>query len=151
MIKRFLIILSFLFISLPQLSPATSIRYETDRLVLFMDEWVGTPYRYGGASKKGIDCSGLVRELTWDVYNHKLPRSAYYQFKSVKQILKKDLKKGDLVFFKTRGLNPWHVGMYIGSDMFVHSTASLGVTINCLTDVPYIKIFYAAGRIDLKT
>lgn len=147
MIKKFLIILSFLFILIPELSPATNIKYETDRLVLFMDEWVGTPYRYGGVSKKGIDCSGLIRELIRDVYNRNLPRSAYLQYKSIKPVQKKDLKKGDLVFFKTGGFNPWHVGMYIGSDMFLHSSSSLGVTVSCLTDARYQRIYYAAGRI----
>lgn len=145
--KRIIISILLLFTTIPLVSPAPKVYHHTDRLEIFIDKWVGTPYRFGGVSKRGIDCSALVRELFRDVYNHQLPRTAYYQFKTVKKIQKKHLKKGDLVFFRSRGVNPWHVGLYLGSDMFLHSTTSLGVTVSCLTDAQYQRIFYAAGRI----
>jgi len=135
------------FLFIPTISPTTNIKYESNRLVLFMSEWGGTPYKYGGTTKRGVDCSGLMRELFEYVYNHQLPRSAYYQFRITKRVRKKDLREGDLVFFKTRGINPWHVGMYIGSDMFIHSSSSLGVTVSCLDDGLYERIYFAAGRI----
>lgn len=145
--KKILIIIFLIFFYNPISSPKTKIVQTENNLLYFIGEWINTPYRFGGTSKSGIDCSAFVRKLFKDVYDLNLPRTAYRQFKVSKRIKKKDLEKGDLIFFKSYGTNPWHVGMYLGSDYFIHSSIKFGVTVSCLTDLHYQRIYYAAGRI----
>ena len=72
------------------------------KLYKTVEDWLGTPYKYGGQSKDGVDCSGLVVEIYRTVYGKKLYRSSYEIYdKNCKAIKKKDLKEGDLVFFIT--------------------------------------------------
>lgn len=145
--KQTLIVIFFIFLSFPTTSPSYKVIPKENGLIHFIGEWINTPYRYGGTTKSGIDCSAFIKRLYKEVHNLDLPRTAHKQFKNTKRITKNELQKGDLVFFKTYGRNPWHVGMYLGSDYFIHSSVRLGVTISCLTDSQYQKIYYGAGRI----
>ncbi len=74
------------------------------RLLLFMDQWYGVPYHYGGKTRDGIDCSAFTCQLFSDVYHiNQLPRMSADQFKATRRIPRKDLREGDLRFFSY----PW--------------------------------------------
>ena len=114
-------------------------------LFAFIDEWWATAYRYGGTSKKGIDCSALTSLLLSTVYAIGIPRTAKDQYAGSDKIEREEMQEGDLVFFNTRG-GISHVGVYLNNDYFVHASTSNGVTISNLNDTYYSKRFIGAGR-----
>jgi lipoprotein Spr len=121
------------------------------RLYTFIDEWLYTPYKWGGIDKRGIDCSAFMQRLLQDVYNISIPRTSVDQFfhDSVDRFGSTEyLAEGDLVFFRTmKGKMISHVGLYLANRMFVNSSSSKGVSIGNLDD-PYWKAKYvAAGRL----
>lgn len=103
-------------------------------------EWRGTPYRYGGLSKDGIDCSGFVHVTYKHLFALSLPRTTIKQSYLGQEIDRSDLVEGDLVFFK-RGRSFRHVGIYIDDDYFLHASTSRGVVLSKLSD-DYWRIHY---------
>jgi lipoprotein Spr len=119
------------------------------RLLVFMDQWYGTPYHYGGSSKDGIDCSAFTCQLISNVYNvNQLPRMSADQYKATRRISKKDLREGDLVFFHTmgKGHKVTHVGVYLYNNRFVHASIA-GVQISDLGEGYYLHHYVGAGRV----
>lgn len=114
----------------------------------FIDEWWKTKYRFGGTSKKGIDCSAFTSLLMSCVYAVKLPRTAKQQYDATERLNKDELTEGDLVFFHTKkGVS--HVGAYLGDGYFVHASSSNGVTINNLDEEYFSKRYIAGGRVNM--
>lgn len=116
------------------------------RMLEFIEEWYGTPYRYGGTTKKGVDCSAFVNFFMSAVYDIAIPRNSKEQYSEAKKVKRKQLKEGDLVFFNTRG-GISHVGVYLDNNKFVHASTSSGVTISDLEDDYYAKRYVASGRV----
>ncbi len=107
--------------------------------------WLGTPYLYGGKTRKGTDCSGFVGEVYRVVYGINLYRSTVDMVKNGRKINNKNrLEEGDLVFFRISGRKISHVGIYISKGHFAHASSSRGVMINHL-DQKYYKDRYAFG------
>lgn len=117
------------------------------RLYDNLSQWMGTPYKYAGQGKNGIDCSGLVCRLIQDSYNISIAGSSKDLFKETEEIKKKELREGDLVFFKIRKGRISHVGVYLGKNKFVHASSSSGVIISDLDEPYYEKYYYSAGRL----
>jgi len=111
-----------------------------------LDEWMGTRYRLGGATKDGIDCSALMQILFTSLYGISIPRTAREQYDFSRKISRTELKEGDLVFFNTIG-GVSHVGMYLQNNKFIHASTS-GVTISDLYDEYWMKKFIGVGRVD---
>lgn len=110
--------------------------------------WRGTPYRYGGTSRRGLDCSAFVMMTFRDKFDLQLPRSTRQQAKVGTEIDKEQLLPGDLVFFKTgSGDNGLHVGIYDTDNQFIHASTSRGVTRSSLNNVYWRKNFWQARRI----
>jgi murein DD-endopeptidase len=84
---------------------------------------VGKPYKYGGNSPAGFDCSGLV-QYSFGRAGARLARSTEQLRRSSKKIPTGDLRRGDLLFFDQEGKDSSHVAIYIGSDRFVHAPSS---------------------------
>ena len=109
--------------------------------------YTGTRYKYGGTTKRGMDCSGLVQRVWADLKMKKLPRASAALYNSGRPVHLEDLQPGDLVFFKNtykRGIS--HVGVYAGNNKFVHASGHRrGVTITKLSD-PYYQLHYAGAR-----
>jgi cell wall-associated NlpC family hydrolase len=108
---------------------------------------VGTPYRWGGLSPKGFDCSGLV------VYTHRkigihVPRTAKSQFKNCTAVTRRNIKPADLVFFSVpRRRGVVHVGIYIGKGQFVHAPGrGRKVTRASLDNIYFKQQFIRAGN-----
>jgi len=107
---------------------------------------VGKPYRYGGRSPQGFDCSGLVyfsyRRAGLDV-----PRSTHSQRASSRKVSLSRLGRGDLLFFDQEGKRSSHVGIYLGRDRFVHAPSSgKRVRIDSLSDPYWQKHLVDARR-----
>ena len=111
-----------------------------------IDEWWATRYRYGGSTKKGIDCSSFTGKVLESVYGIAVPRTATEQYDMAEKIPVENLVEGDLVFFNTRG-GVSHVGVYLGDNYFVHSSVKYGVTISSLKDDYYSRKLIGGGRI----
>lgn len=111
--------------------------------------WLGTKYTYGGHSRKGTDCSGLVMEVYRSACGMKLPRTTVDQRARCVDINKKNLKPGDLLFFKSNknGNRISHVGLYIGKGEMIHASSSRGVIVSNIHDKYYINHYHSAGRI----
>lgn len=117
-------------------------------LYAFIDEWWGTPYRLGGNSRNGIDCSGFVQALMMGVFSLQLPRTSREQKNATQPIDDASLKEGDLVFFSTnrRGYIS-HVGIYLHNRKFVHASTSGGVMISDLDEPYWSRHYRGAGRV----
>lgn len=117
-----------------------------NRLLKQYQQWQGVQYRYGGLSKSGVDCSGLVLLTFRDQFKVALPRSTQYQANVGTQISITQLKPGDLVLFKI-GFSGRHIGIYAGEQKFLHASKSRGVIFSRL-DSPYWKeSFWQARRV----
>jgi len=116
------------------------------KLFHFVYDWIGTPYRFGGSSRKGIDCSAFTKELYSEVFNLDIKRSSRDIFSMVSPVGKDELKEGDLVFFKIHSRRISHIGIYLGNNRFAHAS-SKGVAISSLDDAYYSRYFYKGGRL----
>ena len=113
-----------------------------------LQSWRGTPYRYGGMSRSGVDCSGFVLMTMRDKFDLHLPRETRQQSKIGTEIDKDELLPGDLVFFKTgSGESGLHVGIYDTNNQFIHASTSRGVMRSSLDNVYWRKNFWQARRI----
>jgi cell wall-associated NlpC family hydrolase len=119
---------------------------EDKKLLAELSTWIGVPYVYGGESKTGTDCSGMVQTVFKTVYNVSLYRTAYDLEKNCDKVSKKNLTCGDLVFFKISSTKISHVGIYLAKNKFIHAS-SKGVMVSDLTEAYYIKYYYSAGRV----
>lgn len=124
-------------------------RVVTSELKKQLKQWQGTPYRLGGDSLKGIDCSGFVQRTFNDKFDIALPRTTIAQTSQGVKIAKENLQPGDLVFFKTnwRGGSGLHVGIYNGNNQFIHASTSKGVMRSSLNDRYWKQHYYQARRL----
>lgn len=118
----------------------------SDRLILFARKFLDIPYKFGGNSIMGIDCSAYVQKV-YSLIGIELPRSARLQFNEGEAIDRDSLSMGDLVFFRTYASFPSHVGIYLGNDLFIHaSSKSRKVSINSLNTPYYFRRFIGGKR-----
>ncbi len=110
------------------------------------NEYKGTPYRLGGTSKRGVDCSGFTQLTFKNKFNIHLERTTREQIKMGHKISKSSLESGDLVFFKT-SWRSLHVGMYLENNKFLHASTSQGVTISSLNESYWRKKYIQSRRI----
>lgn len=109
-----------------------------------MDQ-VGVPYRYGGSSPSGFDCSGLV-QYSYSQAGKPLPRTTRQLWSSTQVVKRRELRIGDLVFFNIDGKMS-HVGLYLGGQRFVHAPSSgRTVTVASLDSSFYRAAFLRGGR-----
>ena len=113
----------------------------------FIDLWYGTPYKYAGRSKSGVDCSDFVSLLFQSVYNIAITGAVPDLYRQCRHIKPSQLKEGDLVFFKINSKSLSHVGIYLQNHKFVHASVHSGVVIDDLGEDYYKKYFRVAGRI----
>lgn len=119
----------------------------SDKLYAAVDKYLGIPYRFGGDSENGIDCSAFTRRVYKEL-GIALPRTSREQATVGKTINGDSPLAGDLIFFDTSitgGIN--HVGVYLDNDTFAHASSSQGVTKSSIKEKYYIKRFVKANRV----
>jgi peptidoglycan endopeptidase LytF len=123
---------------------------EREILVKVAKSFAGAPYRFGGDTVRGLDCSAFVRKM-YDIFQVQLPRRVREQFYAGSKVNKDDLATGDLVFFKAKrcAKYPTHVGIYIGDGKFIHASSVLrrGVKIDHLADAYFTRTYAGAVRV----
>tara|TARA_R110001606_G_scaffold289971_1_gene437884 strand:- start:204 stop:680 length:477 start_codon:yes stop_codon:yes gene_type:complete len=125
---------------------------KADKVVANALHYEGVKYKYGGTTKRGMDCSGVIY-VAFGEENFQLPRVSHEMAKEGKKIALKKVAKGDLLFFKTRKSykNINHVGLVVsnknGQIRFIHSTTSKGVIVSLLSQKYWAKAFVKATRV----
>lgn len=126
----------------------SGISSHTHRLLDEANSWIGVPYRYGGTSRRGVDCSGFVLLMYQRALDIDLPRNSAMQQEYCRSIERKKLREGDLIFFtSSQSKNISHVGIYIGNDRMVHASTSKGVIVTSLSQPYYVKHLHSYGRV----
>ena len=163
LIKQFLIVLVLLLVSacgmLPDKGRVLTSGHAPDKgaplsnpgsvkkaLYSQYQEWRSVKYRYGGLSKKGVDCSGFVYLTYQSKFGIKLPRTTAQQARAGGEVRQHNLRAGDLVFFKT-GMSAKHVGIYLENRKFVHASTSKGVMISSLDDYYWSRKYWKSVRV----
>ncbi|ARF15029.1 C40 family peptidase [Sporosarcina ureae] len=137
-----LVMASLLFFSfVPEFASANS----PTSLVNTAKNYMGTPYRLGGTTPTAFDCSGFT-QYVFNKEGLSIPRTTGQQIGVGTSISKSNLEVGDLVFFNTSGRGVSHVGIYIGSNNFIHASVSKGVMVSSLDDPYYWKSRYIGAR-----
>jgi len=115
----------------------------------FMLYWIGKPYKLGGNSERGIDCSQFNKRLYKDVYNKVLGEVAYKQWEQTQRLKKDSLVVGDLIFFRSKASpSGWHTGTYIGNSYFIHAANRYeGIKISSLDEPRYKETIRGYGRL----
>ena len=116
------------------------------RLRTIIDPWIGTPHRLGGVDRSGVDCSGFVQRIYYDLFGIRLPRTTAAQAHHGQPIQVRSLQTGDLVFFlPPRSVR--HVGIYLGDGQFAHASKSRGVMLSRMDDLYWRSAYWTARRI----
>ena len=132
----------FVLDSVPVLTPDTTLNN-------FIYHWLGKPYRLGGKTERGIDCSQFNKRLYADVYKLELQNVCYKQWDQTERVKTDSLQIGDLLFFRS-SVSPsgWHCATYIGETLFVHAANRYeGVKISSINEPRYRKALRGAGRL----
>lgn len=118
-------------------------------LVEAAEEYLGVSYRYGGDTRRGMDCSGLVWRAVQDAWDRELPRSSVEMARLGMPVSRPELEPGDLLFFYTgsRGRIS-HVGIYKGQGRFVHSSTTKGVEVADLDEGYWRRRLVCARRLN---
>lgn len=137
-------------VNLQVMEISSNLHPHSHALLTEAKQWLGTPYKYGGEDKGGVDCSGLVLNIYRSALDIKLPRSSSEQAKFCSPLAKGDLMPGDLLFFATSGSRNKvsHVGIYIGDGRMIHSSSSKGVIISGIDEDYFRKTFTGAGYVE---
>jgi len=113
-----------------------------------VSRWLGTPYRYGGTTRTGADCSGFVGAVYKNVYHKSLQRTVVNIYnKDCQRIGKRRLKPGDLVFFSTYESGVSHSGLYLGDGYFISATSSCGVAVATMKNGYWHDRYVGAKRV----
>nr|WP_321398314.1 C40 family peptidase [uncultured Desulfobacter sp.] len=131
----------------PQTKQASCIGKPRQSIIQTAVTAMGTPYRWGGHTPKGFDCSGLVAYAYKKIGTH-VPRTAKAQFNNCKSVTRQNLKPADLVFFSVpRRRGVVHVGIYIGKNQFIHAPGK-GRKVQCasLDNIYFERHFIKAGN-----
>lgn len=121
---------------------------DAPRLLTIIRSYIGTPYRYGGMSRGGIDCSGLVFLVYREFANEKLPHSSRKLRTMGRTVRLAEARCGDVLFFRMGFLGfVDHVGLYTDNGSFVHASSKLGVVESSMGDDLYRTHFIEARRL----
>ena len=106
---------------------------------------IGVPYVYGGSTEQGFDCSGLV-QYAYAGAGRRIPRTTAEQWRQLTPVRNGEMRVGDLLFFRIGG-SVSHVGLYLGSERFVHAPSSgRQVSIESLDSDFYRRALVRGGR-----
>jgi len=126
----------------------TTVGEKTNQMLGKAMTLLGVPYKRGGSSDSGFDCSGFVRHIYETSVGRLLPRRADEQAKTTEKIDRNELNPGDLVFFNTMRRTFSHVGIYIGDGKFIHApSAGKAVRVDDLRAAYWTKRFTGARRV----
>lgn len=119
-------------------------------LISAIMDWLGTPYKFGGITRRAIDCSAFTRSIYSEVCGMNLPRTARFQIHLGEKISRSELEFGDLIFFHTYSYRfASHVGIYLGDGLFAHASSTYGVTVSSLNARYYTAHFIGGRRLYL--
>lgn len=130
------------FMSFNKVSAATP-----DDIATYAEQFYGTPYKFGGTTPAGFDCSGYIRHVFTN-YDIQLPRTSEDQFKVGTAVSKDELQPGDLVFFENtykKGIS--HTGIYLGNDEFISAKSKGVLKANLKTDSYWAPKYAGAKRV----
>lgn len=116
------------------------------RLQESYNQWKGTPYRLGGMTQSGVDCSAFVMIVMRDQFGVKVPRNTEEQLRFGKRVRMNRLRVGDLVFFQT-GRKTLHVGIMVDNLQFMHASTSQGVMVSSLREDYWRRRFIRGNRV----
>lgn len=126
---------------------STQRQNKGEKIASIAHSLLGSPYKYGGASPQGFDCSGLVYYTHGKLDVH-TPRTSLQQYKSAMNVKLNELHSGDVVFFKLGKSSVSHVGIYVGNGKFIHAPKSgKHVAVNSLTDNYWRPRIVSGGRL----
>lgn len=128
-------------------NPLKSYSTSQDRYSILSEaeNWIGSPYKYGGNERSGVDCSGFVQQV-YLMYGINLPRTAAEQYGATEPVDDSDRIPGDLLFFQKNGkIN--HVGIFIGGNDMIHASSSRGVIRQSLNEYAFNERYAGARRI----
>lgn len=120
---------------------------DRDAVMIKIIELINTPYLWGGTTTNGIDCSAFVQRVMKYALNIDLPRTSIMQSTVGDPVERENLQFGDLIFFNTIGSRISHVGIYLGENVFAHSSSSGGVKTSSLTEDYYNAKYVTARRV----
>jgi hypothetical protein len=149
----FLLMISWPMVSMAGNYPAYSTQraelsdiYLRQSLLRYYNRWQGTPYRFGGNSRYGVDCSGFVHIAFRDALGVKVPRSTQLLSNIRHHIPFRQLAAGDILIFKTSRTN-LHTGIYVGNNQFIHASKSRGVILSDFSNPYWAKTYKKSVRV----
>jgi cell wall-associated NlpC family hydrolase len=130
-----------------QPAPPSTDSAKAQKLWQVFERYQGTPYRYGGTSASGFDCSGFILTAYEEGLGKQLPRTTSQMLAYGEEVHPGNIQPGDLVFFRIGGKEQ-HAGIYMGGDRFIHASTSVGVTQSSMTGYYWKGRFTQARRFD---
>lgn len=126
-----------------------AIRTAGDDKALFevLTTWMGVPYKYGGTTRSGVDCSAFVGAVYKERYKVTLHRTANDMQQDVTFVGRNQLQQGDILFFTNSNGKVAHVGLYLKDATFVHASTSSGVILSRFDTGYWSKRLYRCGRV----
>lgn len=120
---------------------------DNEALYEAVNSWLGVPYKYGGTTRNGIDCSAFVGNIYKQVYGRTLHRTSNDMLRDVTLITKDKLAEGDILFFTNSKGKVSHVGIYLKDGLFAHASTTAGVCVSRIDDSYWSRHFYKGGRV----